>query len=726
MKEAIANLVLVAQGNYQRELRFENVDSLALNRLFLGNPGTGKTTVAGIYGQVLKALRMLSNGEVVKKTASDFVGTYVGESQSKTRAIIELAQGKVLLIDEAYNLNDGLYGKQALDTLVEKVMGAPGEDIAVILVGYKGDMLKMLRDQNPGLSRRFNMATAIEFEDFSDTELLAILSAQARQLDLMVPIAVKRRAVRVLAKQRNLANFGNAGAVANLLSDARQRMVARGEMDRRLTEADIEACSELDAEKALEELQGFHELQAEMLDLGKGIRTRRREGRTLDGLIGHFVFLGPPGVGKTTVARAVGRILYSYGILATSTVVETTGLGLVAQFVGQTAPKVEEKMKEAQGGVLFIDEAYELGTGGFGSEAVGQLISMLTLPQFMNGKTVVVLAGYDNEMHEMLEQNPGLKSRFNKFVHFENWPPRRCVDVLTQEALKLIPTAFSLEMGVAARLESGFADLITRPGWANGRDVKELLRKLIILRDKRVSDAALAALPIISLADADQALDEFKRSRPTLPGIDSQSKKSQPQLPTQQQYQQARPPLRQRESQGQQLPPAHVHGHNTEGQEPPLIGDETGDAAHEREAQQHALWESETDRLAAEADQLRLREAEALERKAREERERLEKAMREEEERLRKAAEAAERQRIEEELRRMEEELQRRRAAEEEARRRLEAERARQEKEERLREALRRLGKCPMGYVWNKTSSGYTCAALGHSVSDEQIKAYMY
>lgn len=148
VKRELASMVAVAHGNYHHEQRGERIDDLALNRLFVGNPGTGKTTVAKLYGLVLKALRLLSNGEVVYKvgdwcglfmrtskelcpraplllgsqsgmccvfggtvalvemsrwqTASDFVGQYVGESQTKTRAIIEMAQGKVLLIDEAY------------------------------------------------------------------------------------------------------------------------------------------------------------------------------------------------------------------------------------------------------------------------------------------------------------------------------------------------------------------------------------------------------------------------------------------------------------------------------------------------------------------------------------------------------------------------------------------------------------------------------------------------
>ena len=103
-----------------------------------GNPGTGKTTCAEIYGRILKSLRLLSDGEVVLRIASDFIGSAVGESESKTASILNLCKGKVLLIDECYNLDDNLYGKKVLDVIVEKVSGQGSEDIAVLLAGYEG------------------------------------------------------------------------------------------------------------------------------------------------------------------------------------------------------------------------------------------------------------------------------------------------------------------------------------------------------------------------------------------------------------------------------------------------------------------------------------------------------------------------------------------------------------------------------------------------------------
>lgn len=227
VKQAVNQLLETAKANYDKELRGEEIDLLMLNRLFLGNPGTGKTTVAEIYGKILTTLKFLSNGELMMKVGSDFVGDKVGEAQTKTRAILEAAEGKVLLIDEAYVLDDDLYGKQALDTIVEKVQATPGADICVIMAGYDAPMMKMLREQNPGLSSRFDPRYALEFSDYSDEELLKILTDEVNKGRIEMPIEVKIHAVEQLAKRRSMANFGNARAVKTLVMNAKSRLTER-------------------------------------------------------------------------------------------------------------------------------------------------------------------------------------------------------------------------------------------------------------------------------------------------------------------------------------------------------------------------------------------------------------------------------------------------------------------------------------------------------------------
>jgi AAA+ superfamily predicted ATPase len=227
VKEAVQGLCDLALSNYYKELHGQRPDAIPLNRLFLGNPGTGKTTMAAIYGHILKHMRLLSKGDVLSYTASDFMGAHVGSSEEKTKAILAAARGCVLIIDEAYNLNDGQFGKAALNTLVECVSGGPSDDIAVILVGYERDVVRMLDEQNPGLRSRFDPAYAFHFEDFTDMELLQIFGAACVRDQVEVPFDVKRAAVKVLAKQRCMKNFGNARAVMSLFSAAKSRMTQR-------------------------------------------------------------------------------------------------------------------------------------------------------------------------------------------------------------------------------------------------------------------------------------------------------------------------------------------------------------------------------------------------------------------------------------------------------------------------------------------------------------------
>ena len=161
VKKALRDIVESTQRNYDKELAGSAPDHVRISKLFVGNPGTGKTTVAALYGTILKELGLLSKGDVVKKTPSDFMGQAVGESARNTSTILKLCEGKVLIIDEAYGLHDsksggGGYGTQVLDTLVEKWSGEIGEDRAVIMIGYEDQLMAMLRDSNPGLTRRFD------------------------------------------------------------------------------------------------------------------------------------------------------------------------------------------------------------------------------------------------------------------------------------------------------------------------------------------------------------------------------------------------------------------------------------------------------------------------------------------------------------------------------------------------------------------------------------------
>ena len=149
----------------------------------------------------------------------------------------------------------------------------------------------------------------------------------------------------------------------------------------------------------------------------------------------HMVFTGNPGTGKTTVARIVAGIYKEIGILEKGHLVETDRAGLVAEYVGQTAPKTNAKIDEALDGVLFIDEAYTLvGEGSdFGSEAIATLLKRM---EDDRSRLVVILAGYTNEIKEFIDSNPGLQSRFNRYIEFEDYKAEELIEIFRSNLKK--------------------------------------------------------------------------------------------------------------------------------------------------------------------------------------------------------------------------------------------------------------------------------------------------
>ena len=509
VKENIYQLIEMVAENYELEKQGKAPQPIALNRLFVGNPGTGKTTVAAIYGRILQSLRLLSDGAVEYKTASDFVGSFVGESQKTTSNILALCQGKVLVIDEAYNLNDNMYGKQVLDTIVEKVSGKPGEDIAIIMCGYQREMDEMLSNQNPGLKRRFNPDEKFIFEDFDNESLSIIMKRACNKLDVPISSSLIRKAVMELAKKRAMPHFGNAGAVISMLSSAQIKRATRLRENRELSKLMIEEDlfgqdTQQNPFNILNELENVDSIRTQLEEMYKVLEVWKREGGAKP-KIGNYRFIGNAGTGKTTIARLMGTIFNSMGVLARDHVEETSGKGLTGNVVGATKDIVEAKMQAAAGGILFIDEAYDLGKGVYGEEAMTTLLRLLTDPRYNNDQTIVILAGYEREIEAMMERNQGMNSRFSNTIRFEDWTPESCTSLLKNLA-KVDKIQMSEES--TSQLNEGFQTLLSLNKWGNARDVKSLYEQLRRKRSLRVYDSPETEARFVS-SDIAQALEEF-------------------------------------------------------------------------------------------------------------------------------------------------------------------------------------------------------------------------
>jgi SpoVK/Ycf46/Vps4 family AAA+-type ATPase len=194
---------------------------------------------------------------------------------------------------------------------------------------------------------------------------------------------------------------------------------------------------EINVDELLSELNsyvGLNSVKKEVESLVNLIKVQKmRENMGLKGadVSKHMVFLGNPGTGKTTVARLLSKIYQGLGVLRSDNYVEVDRSGLVSGYVGQTATKTAEVIEEAMGGILFIDEAYSLtvakGENDFGQEAVDTLLKAM---EDHRDDLVVIVAGYQKPMEEFLSSNPGLKSRFNKFLYFENYTKEELVQIM--------------------------------------------------------------------------------------------------------------------------------------------------------------------------------------------------------------------------------------------------------------------------------------------------------
>ncbi|SFI29969.1 AAA+-type ATPase, SpoVK/Ycf46/Vps4 family [Pseudobutyrivibrio sp. OR37] len=521
VKKRIRQLVLNLQYDMKNEaagIKSKKSKGRSMHMLFAGAPGTGKTTIVELVGKIYKQLGLLPNGDkVVVKSRGNLVGVHAGETAHNVRESFKEAEGSILFLDEAYGLYTGendTFGMEAINEIVDQ-MEKCKDTVMLVLAGYKDKMEEFFRT-NDGWASRFGEQNTIYFEDYTLEEMAAIFEKKVIGDEKILSEDAKKAVLPLLEVKSKVPNFGNARGVENVFNLVCEEMINRvneedpeGEARITITREDIEKVSgrkgenEKTLDELLDELQSLTGLASakqvifEIISSVKVKKVEKELGLSKKENFGNLnlVFKGSAGTGKTTVARLLGDIYAKLGVLKKNVLIQVGRKDIVSDHVGGTAKAVTKYLDMADGGILFIDEAYSLvdgNQGGFGQEAINTLVDEIDKRR---DRLMVIMAGYEKDMEKFLNANEGLASRFPKDVFFEDYTNEELVSIFKQmiaQAGENVP--YKLEAGITDEMiekvikaKKSEAKKLSR-NFGNARGVRNIVEAVIRKAKVRIEE----------------------------------------------------------------------------------------------------------------------------------------------------------------------------------------------------------------------------------------------
>ena len=538
VKKAVREIAFTVHNNMQRAQRgLGEQEKMGIHIVLTGNPGTGKTTIARKLGEILEAIGYLDSGHVVEVDRAKMVSPYQGETPKVVDRLCDKALGGILFVDEAYTLaplsqsgERDNQGAQALEQLMKRMEDDRGKFV-VIAAGYRTEMENLFRI-NVGFRSRFSYF--LNIDDYTPDQLFQIMEVFAREKKYQFAADAKELTLKMITELYNSRekDFANGRTMRQLFDKICAKQAERLQkvdistlsneelMTIAIEDIPYEAPKAVDYTDCLAKLDGMVGLAAVKKEISNlaaflNLQIRRGETNTFQGK--HYVFTGNPGTGKTTVARIMADVFRTLGILSRGQLVEADRSKLVAGYSGQTAIKTNQLIDSAMGGVLFIDEAYTLKSNdqdSFGAEAIDTLLKRL---EDDRGKFICIVAGYTDQMHDFIDSNPGLKSRFTQTIHFDDYTP----DELTEIFVNLAKGKnFTVDEDTRGAIHRQFEQLYLRrdKNFGNAREARRIFDQAVEKQSQRLvgemNNPDFSKEDMYRITSADLPMAQSEQARP--------------------------------------------------------------------------------------------------------------------------------------------------------------------------------------------------------------------